>query len=102
MCRLIKFILTDAKYAHEGALQLAESVTSIVDYINKELVVQHMGGSLVETEQMSFFVFVFEGLVWKPIMLLGLSVVDMLPTQFATKWRSMLDSHWIGSCHHIK
>jgi hypothetical protein len=55
VCRLIKFILTDAKYAHEGALQLAESVTSIVDYINKELVGKHMGGrSLVETEQMSF------------------------------------------------
>jgi hypothetical protein len=57
--------LTDAKHAHEGALQLAESVTGIVDYRNKELVGQPMGGSLVETEQMSFswqmsfFVFVF-------------------------------------------
>lgn len=59
MRRLTKFILTDAKHAHVGALQLAESVTSTVDYINKELVGQHMGGSLVETEQMSFFVFVF-------------------------------------------
>lgn len=64
-----------------------------------------MGGSLVETEQMSFswqmsFFFFPEGLVWKPIMLLGMSVVDMLPAQFATKWGTITD--WIGSCYHIK